>query len=307
MITSTQTSPDALNDLDSITRKLLEWLVNYLTITKHEAGLVWLNQTLDRLSENASERVLFTQFSAAPRKVGKADLVLTESDIEVAQALRSGWMPEQWSVDQATRALLLLTFPSDDADFYVETIEKLVAAADVAEQVAFYQTLPLLPYPNRFKGRAIDGLRTNMTSVFNAIALNNPYPADYFDEAAWNQMVLKALFVESRLSQIQGLESRANAKLAQMLSDYAHERWAAGRAVNPQLWRSLGPFAEGDLVADLERAMSSSEIFEQEAAALACAMAPSAEATALLDHVPAIKQRILSGQLTWEQYSQSHP
>ncbi len=100
------------------------------------------------------------------------------------------------------RTLLLLNFHAEDAAHYLTSIEKLFSAADVAEQIALYQSLPVLPYPEQFKARAIEGLRTNMVTVFNAIALHNPYPMDYFEEAAWNQMVLKALFVESHLSQI---------------------------------------------------------------------------------------------------------
>ena len=29
-----------------------------------------------------------------------------------------------------------------------------------------------------------------MTSVFNAVALNNPYPAEHLNDLAWNQMVV---------------------------------------------------------------------------------------------------------------------
>lgn len=285
-----------------ITQALRSWISPRLS----ESGQLWLEETLQQLSEG-SERRLFTCFSAAPRRVGKADLQLTPEELETAQSVRSGWMPTQWSMDQAVRSLLLLTFPSEDSDRYVATLNKLFSAADVAEQVALYQSLPLLPHPERFVERAIDGLRTNITAVFNAIALNNPYPAEAFDESAWNQMVLKALFVDSRLSDIQGIDARANQKLAYMLSDYAHERWAAGRSVNPQLWRTLGPFAEGWLVADLERVLSSDETFEQQAAALACANAPSLEARALLDVRPALKQEIATGQLSWKILSLTHP
>jgi hypothetical protein len=92
-----------------------------------------------------------------------------------------------------------------------------------------------------------------------------------------------------------------------MLSDYAHERWAAGRVVNPQLWRPIGPFAEGELLQDLARVLESSESFEQAAAALALADATSSEAALLLDRVPNFKQQITSGHLTWQKFSAAHP
>lgn len=300
MITQTQQLTTTAN-LDQVTNQLQNWLVQQL----NESALAWLDQTIQQLLESASERVLFTRFSATSRQVGKADLALTEEDLKTAHRLRAGWMPRQWSIDQAARTLLLLQFPSADADRYANAVEKLFSAADVAEQVALYQSLPLLPHPERFKARAIEGLRTNIKVVFNAIVLHNPYPADYFDEAAWNQMVLKAIFVESYLSQIQKLDERANAALARMLSDYAHERWAAKRSVNSQLWRAIGPFVEGALISDLSHVLLYGDSVEKAAAALACARVSTPEAQSLLDSVPVLKQQIASQQLTWESLSQS--
>ena len=285
---------------DQTANTLLRWLNSQLDSSAYD----WLEKTLDQLLNDATALKLFSSFSAVSRRVGKADLALTEEDIQVANTLRVGWNPQGWSVDQAARTLLLLAYSVQDATAYVVGLEKLFSAADVAEQVALYQSLPLLPYPERFIERAVEGLRSNITTVFNAIALCNPFPADYFDEAAWNQMVLKALFVESSLSQIQGLETRANDKLAQMLADYAHERWAAGRTVNPQLWRPLGPFATGELVSDLERVLQQGQPFEKQAAALACASAPSSEAKGLLLRVPELQAQIKNGQLTWDIFSQ---
>ena len=91
-----------------------------------------------------------------------------------------------------------------------------------------------------------------MTSVFNAVAHHNPYPAKYLDELAWNQMILKALFVGSQLKPIYGLKSRNNPQLAQMLIDYACERLAADRAVSNELWELVVPF-QPDTVAKLKQ------------------------------------------------------
>ena len=100
----------------------------------------------------------------------------------------------------------------------------------------------MLPDPEQFQLRAAEGIRTNMTSVFNAVALNNPYPAEYLNDLAWNQMVLKALFVGSPLDLIYGLQRRNNQQLTQMLIDYARERLAANRTVSSQLWELVMPF-----------------------------------------------------------------
>ena len=60
----------------------------------------------------------------------------------------------------------------------------------LGELVAIYQALPLLPFPEQYRARAAEGIRSNMNAVFEAMALRNPYPSDYLDEGAWNQLVL---------------------------------------------------------------------------------------------------------------------
>jgi hypothetical protein len=142
------------------------------------------------------------------------------------------------------------------------------------------------------------GARTNMKAVFNAVAHHNPYPAENFDEAAWNQMVLKALFIGTPLWPIQRLDERANPALARMLCDYAHERWAAGRAVSPELWRCVGRHADERALSDLERGIETGEPMERQAAALAlsdCAACQAERGEA----APDLTADIAGGRLTW--------
>jgi hypothetical protein len=105
-----------------------------------------------------------------------------------------------------------------------------------------------------------------MKLVFEAVALRNPYPAEALPEPAWNQMVLKALFVGSALDPIVGLDRRANPALARMLADYARERWAARRPVSPELWRCVGRFASGALLDDIARVLDQGDGAERDAA-----------------------------------------
>jgi hypothetical protein len=114
-------------------------------------------------------------------------------------------------------------------------------------------------------------------------------------------MVLKALFVGSQLWPIVGLDRRANPELARMLSDYAHERWSAGRPVSPELWRCVGPHASGALLKDLERVLQQGTEPERKAAALALRASPDPAAAGLLQREPVLAAAAASGAITWEQ------
>ena len=115
-------------------------------------------------------------------------------------------------------------------------------------------------------------------------------------------MVLKALFVDSTLAPIQGLDERANSALARILCDYAHERWAAGRPVTFELWRCVGPFAEGEMLDDLKRALEEGGA-SSKGAALALAASPDPAATGILAPRHELQNAIKDGSLTWHSLS----
>ena len=169
---------------------------------------------------------------------------------------------------------------------FASAFGELCRTAEVGEAVALYRGLPLYPEPAALEWQVGEGLRTSMRAIFEAIAHRSPFPKENFSEDRWNHMVLKALFIGSTLAPIQGLDERANPTLAKILSDYAHERWAAGRPVTPELWRCLGPFAEGILLDDLEKLAASKEQQERHAAALALSASPDGRAAALLERLP---------------------
>jgi hypothetical protein len=194
---------------------------------------------------------------------------------------------------------LVLALQNDSARL-ARCLEQLCITGDVSELAAFYRGLPLYPDPPRYLARATEGLRTNMKNVFEAIAHRNPYPSEQFPEAAWNQMVLKALFVGSALWPIVGLDARANPALARMLGDYAHERWAAGRPVSPELWRCVGPHAVGAALQDLEKVLKQGTEPERKAAALALRASPDASAATLLQRDPGLARLVGEGKLSWE-------
>ncbi len=279
---------------------LIVWLRRQL----EAPAAAWLNDQLARLAGAASDRDLYVALGFVPRKLGRADLELTEADLEQAQAARPGWDPRGWSLDQAARILILLT-AGGSAERFAERFVQLCRTADVAEAIAFYRGLPLYPDPERLESQAAEGTRSNMRAVFEAVAHRNPYPREQFSENRWNHMVLKALFVGSTLGPIQGLDERANPALMRMLCDYAHERWAAGRPVSPELWRCVGAFADAEALADLQRVLATGAAIERKAAALALAACPATRAKELLAGVPDLAAAVERGALSWDTLAQA--
>lgn len=237
----------------------------------------WLLSQRARLRAGVSERDFNLAVSWAPRRLGKADLALGPDDLAAADRARRGWDPRGWTVDQAGRLVLLLADGTGGPAFAAR-LRSLLQTADLSETIAFLRGLPLYPDPGLHLMRAREGVRSAVRPVFEAVAHANPYPAETFDEAGWNQLVLKALFIETTLAPIQGLDHRANPTLARMLRDYAHERWAAGRSVSPELWRCVGPFADAAAREDLARVLRTGTEAERAAARAALEAAPAAVA-----------------------------
>jgi hypothetical protein len=261
-------------------------------------ALAWFRQALDSVARDESAGVLMRALALARRRLGKADLPLDAEDFRLADDLRPGFDPAGMTVDQAARSAFLLA-SYRDATAFARTFEALTRSADLAELVSYHRALALLPVSDDLTRHAADGVRSGMKPVFEAVAHRNPYPRETFDQNAWNQMVLKALFIGSELSPIQGLDERANADLSAMLVDYAHERWAAHRPVSIELWRGLGPFVDDRALAALERLMQSGDRREQAAAALALRACGHPQARDLLAAIPDLDGEAGTGQLTW--------
>jgi hypothetical protein len=289
-----------MSDADAPRRLLEQWLARQLP----EAAKAWLGEQLDKLAGEVKDRDLFVALGMAPRKLGKHDLALSAADLAEAARRRPGWDPRGWSVDQAARIVILLRGGGGEA--FAARFTQLCRTADVSEQVAFYRGLPLYPEPQRLEAQAAEGTRTNMRAVFEAVAHRNPYPREQFGENRWNHMVLKALFVGSTLHPIQGLDERANPPLARMLSDYAHERWAAGRPVSPELWRCVGPHADAESLADLQRVLATGSTLERQAAALALHACPDPKAKELLASAPDLAAAVARSGLSWERLTTEH-
>ncbi len=278
-----------------VRQTIRKWLESRIS----EKDLETLKQAGESLQKEAEDWEVFSSFSKASRITGKEKAELSEDEIKEAGGLRRGWDPSGWTLDQLGRTYLVLSIAERGKEEFFEKLEKLFISGDLSETVALYQALPVLPWPDELTDRGAEGIRTNITSVFNAVALKNPYPADYFDDDAWNQVILKSLFVGSPLYKIQGVDRRANKPLAQMLVEYAHERWSAGREVSPELWRPAGPFIGEDFVDDLEKVINHPDKIQQYAAVLALKASDSEAAKNLLTDQTQLVNDVSEKNITW--------
>ncbi|WP_227370824.1 EboA domain-containing protein [Halomonas sp. M20] len=269
-------------------------LLRHWILRQAKEQRAWFEERVNALTEGAPERELHTVMGLAPRLLGKEALVLSTEDLSQANSALEGWRPEGLSLDGAARIVALTMYRGERP--FAETFKDLRRTADARELVALYRGLPLYPEPESLAFEVGEGLRSNMLGVFEAITQHNPYPRMHFDEHRWNHMILKALFVDSSLANIVGLDERANPELARQLLDHIHERWAAGRTISPEVWRCIGPYAvEAGALDEFEKALSG-EPSGQAAAALALADNPSPQAKSLLAAHPEAAANIAKGQ-----------
>ncbi|OYX26180.1 MAG: hypothetical protein B7Z06_06070 [Flavobacteriales bacterium 32-35-8] len=198
------------------------------------------------------------------------------------------------------RIYILVNVLEADKDFFTSKVSNIIQVADTTELETFLKYLILLPNPEAYKHVAVDALRTNITPIFDAISLNNPYPALYFDDKQWNQMYLKAAFMQRDLSAILDIDKRANKELARIISDFAHERWAASRDIIPYFWRPVGKFMDDVLLEDMKKLFESPNEKEQIAAALSCAVSDNDKAKALLNENTLLKQKVEQHLINWD-------
>jgi hypothetical protein len=287
--------------MDDLRKFLTSIISNNIT----PGAWTWLQMETSTSPRKGGDQKFNIAFVAMPRKTGKGLVKVSAQEEDTLRALRPGLTVKGWTVDRLCRAWLLMQFPSGDKTVYTNVIENLFLNAEMGEQVALYSSLPLLPFPEFWKKRCAEGIRSNIGQVLESIICHNPYPAEQLDEAAWNQLVLKAIFTEKPVLEIYGLENRANQRLADSLSDYAHERWAAHRPVNPLLWICVTRFVNERIFPDIEKIFSSENAAERQAAALVCYHSKYSAAKKLLEQNETLKSSIERGEISWASIAMS--
>lgn len=282
-------------DIQERKRLLRGWLAARLS----DDAQTWLDREIAIIESGERSLQLGVAIGLAPRKVGKADLDPTHAEQEAGRTVRPDLDATGWSVDQAVRILLVLASHLGDDVTFAERLGRLFLSGEIGEQIALLRGLPLFPAPALLVPYAAEGVRSAMQPIFEAVAHRNPYPREAFSEAQWNQMVVKTLFIGSRLAPIQGLDQRRNADLARILIDYTAERRAAGRSISPELWRCVAPFAGESEIATLASVLRHGSEAERAGAALALAECRLPSAQAALAAHPDLAAAVRDGRLAW--------
>ena len=141
------------------------------------SGKDWWEKKVDQVKNADRPAVFYLAFSSAPRKVSKSALQLSEQQVAALKAINPAFNLATWTIDELCRIGLMTALPIRKNQ---EILDKLFSTADMRESVALYKGLIYLDNASSFVIRAIDGLRTNIQHVFDAIALDNIFPSKYF-------------------------------------------------------------------------------------------------------------------------------
>lgn len=202
-----------------------------LAVRVNSAVNEFVLRTQDQISTGVTDD-RFTQLIALASRHVPRQLVNPSADEQArVESLVPGLGLQAWSLLDLVRVSFVLARPDLSAPEFAQRFNQWFRFADEGESCAYYRALALLPEPKQHLWRAAEGCRTNMRSVFVAVACGSAYPYLHFDDVAWNQMLLKAIFIEEPLTNIYGFNLRTTPELKTMVQDYIDERRSAGRTI----------------------------------------------------------------------------
>ena len=232
-----------------------EYCLNELQDEKTKS---WLDQKLHSIK---TDQDFFISFALINKKIPRDHLQLSPAQIQTIHLKYPEFNIENWTLDQLCRFSLLMYYSL----LSVKSLTKLISVADTREQISIFKSITYLENASHFTPIVVNGIRTNIVDIFDAIALKNPFAASYFSQDEWNQMILKAVFMERPIYQIKNIDQRKNEKLAHILFDYARERWAASRRVTPELWRMISGYITEKLFMEMIKKIAEGNAPDQKA------------------------------------------
>jgi hypothetical protein len=222
-------------------------LASALEARARPEGLDWLREASATVAGDPS--AIRSRFPMVGRKVGREPLDAAADPADV----------HAWTIDDAARTLLLRAM----GEAAEGELAELYRYGDAAERRGVLRALPYLDLGDRGLSLVEDAIRTNDTRLI-AAALG-PYATEHLPDAAYDQAVLKCVFVGVPITGIDGVPERVTPDGARMLGAFVHERVAAGRDVPAEVWTVIDRYPPAAEIAAIESELESS--FEDRRAA----------------------------------------
>jgi hypothetical protein len=199
-------------------------------------ALAWLQDAAAEIAREPAK--IATRFPAVGRKVGRGPLE-PDGDPDDVHA---------WTIDDVARTVLLQALPHPEAE-----LSELYRYGDAAERRGILRALEYLDVDAL--DLVEDAIRTNDTRLI-AAALG-PYATEHLSDAAYDQAVLKCVFVGVPITGLDGIPSRVTPDGARMLGAFVHERVAAGRDLPPEVWTVIDKYPPAEEIAAIEAELQS--------------------------------------------------
>ncbi|EWH11679.1 hypothetical protein DS2_02600 [Catenovulum agarivorans DS-2] len=205
--------------------QLQQWVEQHLT----QAQIDWLLSAKQSLVESDPEKQLDELLNiSAGVKRSVPDQSLEGADQAFAH----------FDFAETIRLLLLVQVAKTCPDI-AYLVKSYYQFGDQSEKTALLKGLNFIDPNGQAVQTAIKASRCNTTVEFSALALRNPYPAEFFPELNFNQLVLKALFMGLEIDQVVALDARQNAELSNMCFAYVIEQALADRTPPASIWLAI--------------------------------------------------------------------
>jgi hypothetical protein len=197
----------------------------------------WIEQALTEVNSSENIPDTISYYSGAANEI--LDQIPITDDVPRLLINDYALNTAKWSTTDLFRVVLVLFSMGQGGDTNAGLLKTIYRYSDEAERACITRALGLFQNAEKLKQIALETGRTNSAYLFSAIALDNPYPAIYYTEHEYNQLVMKSLFIGLPITKIYGLETRANSELSRMCEDYIDERLSANRDVPNDIWHAL--------------------------------------------------------------------
>ncbi len=133
------------------------------------------------------------------------------------------------------RNSLLLKYQDIRPESFGAFLKSIINTASLEEQCDIFSHLSYFEFTPSLIELADIAVRSNIKLIFESIAINNRFVFQHFDEKRWNNLVIKAFFIEADVKKIHRLKDRINPDLINDATLLLNEKTSAHRPVSEDL------------------------------------------------------------------------